>query len=63
MSKRLEVWKSTVFKCDARLEKWEYEDGSFHWHFRDRLGHPYTPGDDEDVKKIIKNWFLEKCEL
>lgn len=62
MSERVEVWKSSVFKCEARLERWKYPDGSLHWHFRDRMGNPYTPRDEEDVNKIKKSWFLEKCE-
>lgn len=63
MSTRVELWKSELKGSgEARLERYLYSDGSLHWHFRDRLGHPYTPRDEEDVKKIIKNWFLVKVE-
>lgn len=61
MSTRVELWKSKLPDSrEARLERYEYEDGSLHWHFRDRLGHPYTPTDEEDVNKIKKNWLLER---
>lgn len=61
MSTRVELWKSKLSDSrEARLERYEYEDGSLHWHFRDRLGHPYTPTDEADVDKIKKNWILER---
>ena len=64
MSTRVELWKSKLPDSrEARLERYLYSDGSLHWHFRDRMGHPYTPANDGEVEKIKKNWMLEQVEI
>lgn len=57
MSEVLRSWMGTGFYKNVTLVEYKYSDGSIHYCFRDRLGHPANPT-TEEAKKIVKTWGL-----
>lgn len=47
----------------ARVEEHKFNDGSLHYSFRDRSGHPMNVDNLEEALKIVKKWAMEEVQL
>lgn len=66
------MWSKIIKKyvgtmpCDKQvsLTQYMYDDGTTnHWLFRDRLGRPANPQNQQEVDYIIKEWRLAEVEV
>lgn len=61
MSEIIERYMGTGYNKEAKLFKYRHSNGETRWTFRDRLGRPANPTDDE-AAQIIKRWGLIKID-
>ena len=59
MSEKLRIWKGTGYNKEVTLQEHKYSDGSIHYTFRDRFGHPGNPT-EEEAQMIIRRWNLKE---
>lgn len=60
MSTMIKRWATTAgFDKGAKVEMYQYSDGSIHYGFRDRLGRSSNLKDKAEADKVIKIYHME----